>query len=251
MDPTSPRGFRVSSLIVGGIGAVLAVGGTLVAIYVPGALAARHARMQALPSPGVAALTDTPPGREVLVDGRIARDQPVLFRNFVAFEMQEEQHRLSDDDPEKWEVRARQAPPLHIVLTGDDPTRVVNSGYGIWGATTVWRDESKALGTRYTGLVVGEAVVVHARTTAGGLEAIEVASGTCASYLAGIAAGVGVAWWLGLGIGGVGAILLVVATMRFVRAARRAAPFDVAGRTRGSSMKLTVAPPRYTPAASP
>ena len=180
--------------------------------------------MQALPSPGVAALTDTLPGREVLVDGRIAGDQPVLFRDFVAFVKEELQRGRSDDDPKEWKVRERQVPPLHIVLTGDDATRVVNSGYGMWGAKMVWRDESKIVDTRYTGLVAGETVVVHARTAAGGLEAIEVASGTRTSYLAGIAANVGVAWWLGVGIGSVGALLLVIATVLFVTAARKARP---------------------------
>jgi hypothetical protein len=224
MDPTSPGGLRVTGLIVGGIGAVLALAGTLVATYAPGAVAARHERMQALPSPGIAALTDTLPGREVLVDGLIASDQPVLLRNFVAFVKEEEQRGRSDDDPKEWKVRERQAPPLHIVLTGDDATRVVNFGYGLWGAKTVWRDESKIIDTRYTGLVAGEAVVIHARTATGGLEAIEVASGTRTSYLAGIAASVGVAWWLGVGIGGVGAVVLIVATVLFVTAARKARP---------------------------
>ena len=63
----------------------------------------------------------------------------------------------------------------------------------------VWTDTSKIIEARYTGLVGGEAVVVHGRTAAGGLEAIEVASGTRASYLAQIAGNIGVAWWLGVG----------------------------------------------------
>lgn len=209
---------RVPGFVVGGIGLVFAIAGVAIVRFSPGAIAARHARMQALPSPNVSALTDMPPNREVLVDGRIARDQPVLFRNFVAFVKEEEERDRRDDDRREWKVRDRQAPPLRIILTDDDEVQVVNYGYGLWGATTTWRDASKIIDTRYTGLVAGEAVVVHARTTAGGLEAIEVASGTRASYLAGISASIGVAWWLGMGfaIGGgvmvlVGAWLLVLA----------------------------------------
>jgi hypothetical protein len=188
--------------------------------YAPGAIAARHARMQALSSPGAAELTDMPPQQEVLVEGRIARDQPVLFRDFVAFIREEEERDRHDNDRREWKVRDRQAPPLQIVLTGDDAVRVVNYGYGIWGATTTWYDRSKILETRYSGLVAGEAVVVHARTAAGGLEAVEVASGTRASYLAGIAASVGVAWWLGTGFAIGGGVLLLVAALLFVMAVK-------------------------------
>jgi hypothetical protein len=221
MDTTSPgSGPRVAGLIVGGIGAVLALAGTLVAIYAPGAVAARHERMAALPSPDAVVLADSPPGREVLIDGRIAPDQPVLFRNFVAFIKEEEERSRSDDDRKEWKVRERRAPPLHIVRTGDESTRVVNFAYGLWGAKSSWRDESQIIDTRYTGLVTGEAVVVHGRTVTGGLEAIEVASGTRASYLAEIASGVGVAWWLGVGLAVAGGVLLTIAVILFVTAVK-------------------------------
>jgi hypothetical protein len=213
--------LQVAGFIVGGVGAVFVIAGTLIVAYAPGAIAERHARMQALSSPGAAELTDTPPNQEVLVDGRIARDQPLLFRDFVAFIREEEERDRRGDDRTEWKVRDRQAPPLQIVLTGDDAVRVVNYGYGIWGATTTWYDRSKILETRYTGLVAGEAVVVHARTAPGGLEAIEVASGTRASYLTGIAASVGVAWWLGTGFAICGSVMLLVAAILFVTAVKK------------------------------
>jgi hypothetical protein len=226
MGRSSPRsGLQVAAFIVGGIGVVFVMAGTLVVTYAPGAIAARHARMQALSSPGAAELTDMPPHQEVLVDGRIARDQPVLFRDFVAFIKEEEERDRRDNDRREWKVRDRQAPPLQIVLTGDDAVRVVNFGYGIWGATTTWYDRSKVLETRYTGLVAGEAVVVHARTAPGGLEAIEVASGTRASYLAGIAASVGVAWWLGTGFAIGGGVMLLVAAILLVMAVKKRRTF--------------------------
>ena len=221
MDTTSPgSGPRVAGFIVGGIGAVLAIAGMLVATLAPGAIAARHARMEALPSPDAAALSDTPPGAEVLVDGRIARDQPVLFRDFVAFVKEEEDRSKNDEDRREWKVRERELPPLRLERAGDEPLQVVNRGYGLWGAKTVWTDTSQIIDTRYTGLVSGEAVVVRGRTAAGGLEAIEVASGTRASYLAEIAGNIGVAWWLGVGIGVLGGVMIAGALVLFVTAAR-------------------------------
>jgi hypothetical protein len=217
--------LQVAGFIVGGIGAVFAVAGTLLATYAPGAIAARLARVQALPAPDVAALIDMPPNQEVLVEGRIARDQPVLFRDFVAFIKEEEERASRTNDRREWKVRDRRLPPLRIILTGDDAIRVVNYGYGIWGATATWSDRSKRMETRYTGLVAGEAVVVRGRTASGGLEAIEVASGTRASYFAGIAAGIGVAWWLGIGFAIGGGVMVLVAAILFVMAVRtRRAP---------------------------
>jgi hypothetical protein len=223
MARSSPwNGLHVAGFIVGGIGAVFVIAGALILTYSPGAIRARHARMQALSSPRAAALGDTPLQQEVLVDGRIAGDQQVLFRDFVAFVKEEEERDRRDNDRREWKVRDRQAPPLRIVLTGDDDAvRVVNYGYGLWGATNTWYDRSKILETRYTGLVAGETVVVHARTAPGGLEAIEVASGTRASYLAGIAASVGVAWWLGTGFAIGGSVMLLVAAILFVTAMKR------------------------------
>ena len=215
------NGLTVAGFIVGGIGAVFAIAGGLIVTYSPGAIMARHARMQALTSPHAAALADMAPQQEVLVDGHIADDQPVLFRDFVAFIREEEDRDRRDNDRTEWKVRERRAPPLQIVLTDDHPIRVVNSGYGLWNATTTWYDRSKILGTRYSGLVSGEAVVVHARTTAGGLEAIEVASGTRASYLAAIAASVGVAWWLGTGFAIGGGVMILIAATLFVMAFKK------------------------------
>jgi hypothetical protein len=217
---SSWSGLTVAGFIVGGIGVVFMIAGVLIRTYSPGAIMARHDRMQALTSPRAATINDMPPQQEVLVDGHIADDQPVLFRDFVAFIKEEEDRDRRDNDRTQWKVRDRQAPPLRIVLTDDQPVRVVNYGYGLWNASTTWYDQSKILGTRYSGLVSGEAVVVHARTAPGGLEAIEVASGTRASYLAAIAASVGVAWWLGTGFAIGGGVMTLIAATLFVMARR-------------------------------
>jgi hypothetical protein len=155
----------------------------------------------------------------------------VLVRDFVAFVREEEERGKSDDDRREWKVRERQLPPLKIERTGDEPLRVVNSGYGIWGASTVWHDSSKIIETRYRGLVSGEAVAIHGRTVDWGFEAIEVASGTRASYLANIAGSIGVAWWLGTGLDTLGTLMvalaigLFVTAVRTARAARRPVPW--------------------------
>jgi hypothetical protein len=222
MDTSPGSGPRVAGFIVGGVGLAIAIGGAVVVTFAPGAIAARHARMEALPSPDHTALVDLPPGREVLVDGRIARDQPVLLEKFVAFVREEEVRGKSDDDPKEWKVRERQLPPLTIERTGDEPLRIVNSGYGIWGAKTVWHDTSKIIETRYTGLVSGEPVAIHGRTVADGLEAIEVASGTRQSYLAEIADSIGVAWWLGTGFLAIGTLMVAIAIVLFIVAVRTA-----------------------------
>jgi len=78
------NGLTVAGFIVGGIGAVFMIAGVLIRTYSPGAIMARHDRMQALTSPPAATINDMPPQQEVLVDGHIADDQPVLFRDFVA-----------------------------------------------------------------------------------------------------------------------------------------------------------------------
>jgi hypothetical protein len=217
---SSWNGLIVAGFIVGGIGVVFMIAGVLIRTYSPGAIMARHDRMQALTSPRAAEINGMSPQQEVLVDGHIADDQPVLFRDFVAFIKEEEDRDRRDRDRTQWKVRDRQAPPLRIVLTDDQPVRVVNYGYGLWNASTTWYDQSKILGTRYSGIVAGEAVVVHARTAAGGLEAIEVASGTRASYLAAIAASVGVAWWLGTGFAIGGGVMMLIAAILFVMARR-------------------------------
>ncbi len=224
MATSTPRSaLRVAGLIVGLIGLVFVIAGAVIVTYAPGAIAARHARMQALPSPSAAGLTDLPPSQEVLVDGHIARDQPVVFRDFVAFYREEEERDRRDADRREWKVRERQAPPLRLILTDDDAVRVVNDGYGLRGAATTWYDRSRIVETRYTGLVAGEAVVVHARPASGGLEAIEVASGTRASYLAAITANIGVAWWLGMGFAICGGAMVLLAAILFVVAARKRA----------------------------
>jgi hypothetical protein len=221
MPSASSRfGLRLAALILGALGLILAVAGMLVANYSPGLIAERHARMIGLPSPSAAGLTDTRAGPEVLVEGRIADGQPRLFRDFVAFVKEDEETDPQDRDRTRWVVRDRQVPPLTVVLTGDDAVRIVNQGYGMT-AKTSWSDDSFGRETRYTGLVAREPVVVHARVASGGLEAIEVASGTRVSYLQAIHDSIGTAWWIGVLFVGIGGVLLLVALALAIVSLRR------------------------------
>lgn len=222
--PSSPRsGLRVAGSIVGGVGLVLGLAGFVVWRYVPGIVAAEHARLDALPTPDAISLTDTPPGREVIVEGRIAPDQPTRFRDFVAYVKEEERRDKRDDDGRgDWKVVERVTPPLHLIVGGDGSVRVLNADYAVHFARTQWRDTARVIDTNYTGLVAGEGVFVRGRAAAGGIEAITVGSGTRASYLATVAGNAAVGWWLGVGFMAVASVMIGVSVVLFVTAARQA-----------------------------
>jgi hypothetical protein len=223
MDTSSPgAGPRIAGFIVGLIGLGLGAAGFVVWHFVPGMVAAEHARLVALPSPDAISLTDTPAGREVIVEGRIAPDQPARFRNFVAYVKEEEQRDKKERERSgNWKAVEAATPPLHLIV-GDGSVRVVNANYHMMFTKTQWSDDAQIIDTHYSGLVAGEAVFVRGTTTAGGVEAAMVGSGTRASYLATVAGNAGVAWWLGVGFMAVGTLLVGIALVLFVTAARMA-----------------------------
>lgn len=202
--------LRIAALIVGGVGAVLGLAGFAVVWFMPGIIAAEHARLVALPTPDAISLTDTPAGREVIVEGRIAPAQPRLFRDFVAYVKQEERRDSRDRDDREWKEVDRRTPPLQIAADGG-AIAVVNADYSLAWAKTQWHDTARVIDTYYSGLVAGEAVFARGRAAPGGLEAIVVGSGSRESYLAQVAGNAGVAWWLGTGLEIVGAICVAVA----------------------------------------
>jgi hypothetical protein len=224
MDTSSPgAGPRIAGFIVGLIGLLLGIAGFTVWYFVPGIVAAEHARLEALPSPDAISLSDTPAGREVIVEGRIAPDQPVRFRNFVAYVKEEEQRDKKERERTgNWKVVETATPPLHLIVGDDGSVRVVNANYNVIFAKTQWRDEAQIIDTHYSGLVAGEAVFVRGTTAGGGLEAVTVGSGTRASYLAQVAGNAGVAWWLGVGFMALGTLMVGIALVLFVIAARKA-----------------------------
>ena len=92
MDTSSPgAGPRIAGFIVGGIGLLFGIAGYLVWHFAPGD-GRRRARASRGPAqPGRRLADRHAAGREVIVEGRIAPDQPVRFRNFVAYMKEEEQ----------------------------------------------------------------------------------------------------------------------------------------------------------------
>lgn len=202
-------GRRVAGLIVGGVGLVLGLAGAAVTHVFPGLVAAEHARLSALPSLEALAAAAPPVGTEVLIDGRVAERQPARFRNFVAYVKEEEERDAKQRERRGyWKVVQSVTPPLELA-TSAGRVHVVNTSYALTFAATRWRDTSKVIDTAYSGLVASEAVFVHGRVAAGGLEALTVGSGTRASYLATRAGNADVAWWLGAGFQVIGGLLLV------------------------------------------
>ena len=223
MDTTSPgAGPRIAGFIVGGIGLLFGIAGFVLWHFGPGMAAAEHARLAAIPHPDAVSLTDTPAGREVIVEGRIAPDQPVTFRNFVAYKKEEEQRdKRERERTGNWKTVEMVTPPLHLIV-GDGSVRVVNADYGLMFTKTQWTDESKVIDTQYLGVAAGEAVFVRGTAAAGGIQAAFVGSGTRASYLATVEGNIGVVWWLGVGFMTLGTLMAAIAVVLFVMAARTA-----------------------------
>ena len=220
---TSSRGAgpRIAGYIVGLIGLLFGIAGYVVWHFAPAMVAAEHARLEALPSPDAVSLTDTPAGREVIVEGRIAPDQPVRFRNFVAYKKEEEQRDKKERERTgNWKVVESVTPPLRLIA-GEGIVRVVNASYAV-SSVTQWTDQAQIIDTHYSGLVAGEGVFVLGTTVAGGLEAARVGSGTRASSLAEVAGNIGVVWWLGVGFMALGTLMAGIALVLFVTAARMA-----------------------------
>lgn len=210
MTRTAWSGRPLAATIVGGVGLVLGAAGVAVTHYVPRWVEEEHAALTALPSPDARAIATTPSGTEVLVEGRIAADQPRRFRDFVTYVKEEEERdRAQRERGRRWKVVARETPPL-TVATDAGSFRVVNTTYDVGPVATRWTDPSRVIATAYEGLVANETVFVHGRIAAGGVEAVRIGSGTRASFLADTAGNADVAWWLGLAFQIVGGVLLLV-----------------------------------------
>jgi hypothetical protein len=216
---SGPSGLRLGGFIVGGIGLVFTIAGLLVALYMPGMIAAEHQRLRDLPSPDSVSITDTPAGREVIVEGTIVADQPARFRDFVAYKKEEERRDAKERERSgKWQTVERVSPPLRLV--SGEGIMGISGDYGIRAATQ-WQDTSKVIDTMYSGLRAREPVYVVGRAAAGGVEADVVGSGTRESYLASVAGGAGVAWWLGVGFTALGMIMLNLGIAFLIMAARK------------------------------
>jgi hypothetical protein len=216
LRPTSAQesadvpGRAVLGVFVGALGVVAAVAGLVVVWIMPGAAADEHERLAALPAPATVSPTRTPSGQEILIDGRVALEQPRLLGDFVAYVKEEERPDGSDDQRRTWQEVERRTPPLALIAAGG-PVFVVNRDYDISRATARHRDRLRFSAPRYRGLLGSDAVFVHGRVVGPGrLHAIAVGSGTRASHLDGLVEDARVAWWIGTGVGIAGAALVVI-----------------------------------------
>lgn len=132
-------------------------------------------------------LMDSPPGREVLVEGQISRHNPAQLRSFMVY-IQEKYHRDSDssddDDDSAWIEQERVTPPLLLELSGGGPVRVENNNYRLSGAKII--QDSDEL--RYQALEGGDPVIAVGVLASNGepphITAEFIARGTKAEYVA-------------------------------------------------------------------
>ena len=156
------------------------------------AQAERAERLQPLTA---AALDDSQPGREALVEGRISDRNPALFQGFVAY-VREEYRGSDDQDREKWEEDERRTPRL-LIEVADGLVRLADERYALDSPPYTWSESQSALawngltgeGTkRYRGFRAGDPALAIGTLVSGseGLElrAEQVYGGTRSGYIA-------------------------------------------------------------------
>jgi hypothetical protein len=224
-------GLNLGAAIVGGIGLVFLAAG--LALFILGTRSAdtEHARIETLRPSDAAAFTALTPGSAVLVEGRIGASQPVLFRDFVAYERMERDVPRSTDDKQAWSTREKKTPALRIDIPGG---RVwVLEPYRLSGVAS-WRDPAVAGGREsvYSGLRAGETVMVVGRVgerpavawssdPTRGIEADLVTPGDRRRYLESLASGRSVSRLLGGLFVGLGVLMSGIALALLVRDRRR------------------------------
>jgi hypothetical protein len=168
------------------------VGGVL--LYDAPAYAASAARAERLQPVSAAALADSAPGREVLLEGRVSDRTPAVYRSFVAYvreEYRSDQLNLSGgDDSPRWEVVERVTPPLVVALP-DGEARIANDNYVFDTTAFTVREAEPTLtkgAVQSRGYRAGDPVLaVGTVVDAGGERAIDaefVYAGTRAAYIA-------------------------------------------------------------------
>ncbi|HEX5750580.1 MAG TPA: hypothetical protein VFZ09_30410 [Archangium sp.] len=164
---------------------------------------------ESLPVLEASTLGGMAPGETVLVGGRLASDNPVRLRRYVAYLHFEPYRDTSGSSARtRWRVRERVTPPL-LLETGSGRVRIRNEDYQLGAATkepgeldergpTSWRDEKDegawdpsrpSTGTQwYTGFEAGQDVVVLGSLASGGaapeVNATRVFGGTKAELVA-------------------------------------------------------------------
>jgi hypothetical protein len=183
-------------------------------------------RAASLSAQGASSLREGHTGEDVLVEGKLASDNPVLFHGLVTYLHYEPyKHTTGNSWETRWRVRKRFTPPLWVD-TGSGRVRIRNEDYELGAATdepgalaergsTSWKDEEgrkvwdlavPSSGPQwYTGFEPGQGVVVLGTLARGGetpeVEAVRVFGGTQAELVASARSGARLflimAWVLG------------------------------------------------------
>jgi hypothetical protein len=189
------RGPAIIPIFLIGFGLIFLILGVLLATAGAQQAGAEAERAERLPPLTVAALEDSRPGREVLIEGRISDRNPTLFQRFVAY-VREEYRGSDDQDREKWEEDERRTPPLRIEVA-DGIVSLANSNYVLDTPPHIWHESEPSRvwngftgeGTkRYRGFQAGD-IALAIGTLASGSEGLElraerVYGGTRSSYIA-------------------------------------------------------------------
>jgi hypothetical protein len=190
------RSSAFAQIFLVGFGLLFLAVGLFLATVAARQAGAEASRVEQLHPLSVAALDDSQPGREALVEGRISERNPALFQQFVAY-VREEYRGEDDNAREKWEEDERRAPPLLIDVV-DGLVQLSDDGYILDSPPHTWQDSQSSLtwngfsgeGTkRYRGFQAGDPVLALGTLVAGAegleLQAERIYGGTRDSYIAG------------------------------------------------------------------
>jgi hypothetical protein len=183
-----------AQLLILGIGLVFFVTGAWIGIFDSAEARADVARAERLSPSSAAQLDAAPVGVELLLEGTASPRNSALFRDFVAYTVEEYRGRSDDDGDPKWDDAGGETPRLLIEAGG--VVQVGNGDYSLEGELTLWQDRPDLAwdavarqGTRrYSGLVAGQPVTAIG-VVAGGREGNElharvVFGGSRADYIA-------------------------------------------------------------------
>jgi len=208
------RDNRFVLLILSAIGLPFLIIGLVFTIFLADAMNEEAARVAVLTPMSATRLSDTPPGREILVEGRVSDRNSLRFRSYVAFIVEECE--IDRDGDEECRVVNRVTPPLEIALP-DGPVQIANDTYSLQGMTsTAYQGDLE-----YSGIEAGAPVIVVGtlapRDGSPQLQAEFIAHGTQADYIASQRIG-SIVWRLfGLLFAVIGAALIIAALVLALR----------------------------------
>jgi hypothetical protein len=221
------RGFgSVIGIFLVGFGLIFLAVGLGIATIGARQASAEAARVEQLRPLTAAAIDDSQPGREALVEGRINARNPRLFQEFVAYIREE--YRGSDNDRDKWQEDERRTPPL-LIDVADGLVELADDGYELDSPPHTWQ-ESRSLvwngftgnGTkRYRGIQAGD-IVLAIGTLVPGSEGLElraerVYGGSRSAYIAERQSAARWMPWMGGVFGLVGAAIAGAGVWRLLR----------------------------------